>query len=183
MIDLAQLPPEGLRLEGTAERLPLEGVDALRDLAWTLRLLPSAPDVYVEVKGRAVLESCCSRCLEPIDQALNVESQFLGSKDPDLVVRGAHTLGSQDLDVVFLPETLLDEGDLVKEQFMLHVPMNPLCKEDCQGLCPRCGKNWNKGRCQCRPEFVKEPSALAKALSGLKLQFDEPAGPGDGASS
>ncbi len=177
MIDLTQLPPEGVRLEGATERLPLEGEDSLRDLAWTLRMLPSTPDVFVEVKGQAVLESCCSRCLEPIDQVLRVESQFIGSKDPDLVMRGAFTLGSQDLDVVFLPETLLDEGELVKEQFLLHVPMHPLCKEDCQGLCPRCGKNWNKGRCSCRPEFVKEPSALAKALSGLKLQFDDPADP------
>ena len=49
--------------------------------------------------------------------------------------------------------------------------MHPLCKEDCLGLCPQCGKNWNKGKCSCDPEAHKEPSALAKALSGIKLDF------------
>jgi hypothetical protein len=54
----------------------------------------------------------------------------------------------------------------------LEVTMSPLCREDCQGLCPACGKNWNKGKCQCRPEFQRSPSALAKALSGLKLDLE-----------
>lgn len=170
MIDLSQLPLEGLHLEGAEACLPLEGQEVLRDLAWSLRLLPSDPDVFLDVEGKATWEGCCSRCLEPLDISLNVHSQFLGSKDPDLAIRGNHTLGTQDLDVVFLPEVTLEETDLVKEQFMLHVPMHPLCKEDCQGLCPQCGKNWNKGRCSC-PGHLKEPSALAKALSGLKLDL------------
>jgi uncharacterized protein len=173
VIDLAQLPPEGLRLSGAEPGIVLGGRDALRDAAWSLTILPSGQDVYLDVRGEATWEGACSRCLEPIDLAVRVESQFLGSKDPELVVRGSHTLGSQDLDVVFLPEPLMDEKEIVKEQFLLHVPMHPLCREECQGLCPQCGKNWNKGPCQCRPELVKEPSALAKALSGLKLKLDD----------
>jgi uncharacterized protein len=172
VIDLTQLPPEGIRLAGSEARVPLAGQDSLREVTWSLCVLPSGNDVFLDVRGNAMLESTCSRCLEPIDQAVQVESQFLGSKDSDLVVRGTHTLGTQDLDVVFLPESVLSEIDIVKEQFLLHMPMNPLCQEDCQGLCPQCGKNWNKGRCQCHPEYAKVPSALAKALSGLKLDLE-----------
>lgn len=171
MIDLLHIPQEGIRLEGRTAELRLEGEDSLRDLDWKLMVMPSDGDVFVEVRGTATLESCCSRCLEPIERQLRVESQFLGSKDPELVARGAHNLGSQDLDVVFFPEPLLNEEALVAEQFQLQVPMHPLCKDACEGLCPQCGKNWNKGRCQCRPELHKEPSALAKALSGLKLDL------------
>ena len=175
MIDLSRLPQEGLRLEGRLDHLALEGQDSgtgLHDLAYAVTVMPSGADVFLEVKGTARWEARCSRCLEPFDQPLSVASQFLGSKDPDLVARGAHTLGTQDLDVVFLPEPELDELGLVHEQFELQVPMSPLCREDCQGLCPSCGKNWNKGKCHCRPEFQKEPSALAKALSGLKLNLE-----------
>ncbi len=172
MIDLQKLGAEGLRLEGRESRLPLEGKDSLRDLCWSLFALPSGLDVFLEVQGEALWECTCSRCLEPFDQPIRLSSQFLGSKDPDLVARGSHTLGTQDLDVVFLPEAELDELALVREQFLLQVPMHPLCKEECQGLCPRCGKNWNKGRCNCPPESQKEPSALAKALSGLKLDLE-----------
>lgn len=172
MIDLAKLGPEGLRLEGREAVLPLEGQDALHDLTWGLFVLPSDQDVFLEIRGEARWDCACSRCLEPFQQDLKVFAQFLGSKDTELVARGTHALGSQDLDVVFLPETMVDELGLVKEQFLLHMPMHPLCKDECQGLCPRCGKNWNKGRCHCIPDTQKEPSALAKALSGLKLDLE-----------
>jgi uncharacterized protein len=172
VIDLARLPQEGLRLEGRLERLPLEGAEGLRELGYAVTVMPSSADFFLEVKGRAIWEGACSRCLEPFEREISVSSQFLGSKDSELVARGSHTLGTQDLDVVFLPENDLDEVALVKEQFELQAPMSPLCREDCQGLCPGCGKNWNKGKCNCRPEFQKEPSALAKALSGLKLNLE-----------
>ena len=173
MIDLRKLPAEGLRTEGSVDRLALKGDAALRDLGWALFVMPSGQDVFLEVKGKAVWEGSCSRCLTPLDRPLSVSSQFLGSKDPELVGRGSHTLGSQDLDVVFLPEETLEEAELVREQFELQAPMPPLCEEDCKGLCPACGKNWNKGPCQCKPESVHTPSALsqalAKALAGIKL--------------
>lgn len=172
MIDLGKLSAEGLHLEGQEAVLPLEGQDALHDLRWNLFVMPSDKDVFLEIKGEARLDCACSRCLEPFEQDLKVFAQFLGSKDSELVARGSHALGSQDLDVVFLPEVVVDELSLVREQFLLQVPMNPLCKYECQGLCPRCGKNWNKGRCHCIIETQEEPSALAKALSGLKLNLE-----------
>jgi uncharacterized protein len=173
VIPLRQLPPEGLRLKGTTDAVALEGDVTLRDLEWSVFALASDGDVFLEVKGQAIWQGTCSRCLAPLDRPLLVESQFLGSKDPELVGRGAHTLGSQDLDVVFLPEDLLDETELVREQFELQSPMHPLCEEACKGLCPACGKNWNKGPCACKPESIQAPSALnqalAKALAGIKL--------------
>lgn len=172
MIHRAQLPAEGLRLSGTLALLPLEGEDAVRNMAWSVLAMQSNADVFFDVKGSGLLDCTCSRCNEPFDLPLAVSSQFLGSKDADLAARGAHTLGTQDLDVVFMPEDEVDEEALVKEQVQLQVPMHPLCKEDCLGLCPQCGKNWNKGKCSCNPEPLKEPSALAKALSGLKLDLN-----------
>ncbi|MBK8727304.1 MAG: DUF177 domain-containing protein [Holophagaceae bacterium] len=176
MIHLSKLPAEGLKLSGDLALLPLEGEDAVRDMAWSIFILPSSNaglgDTFFDVKGSGVLDCTCSRCLEPFDLPLAVSSQYLGSKDAELVARGAHALGTQDLDVVFMPEDELDEEALVKEQFQLQVPMHPLCKEDCLGLCPDCGKNWNKGKCSCNPELrAKEPSALAKALGSIKLDF------------
>nr|WP_320133165.1 DUF177 domain-containing protein [uncultured Holophaga sp.] len=172
MIELSKLSAEGLRLEGRAQQLALEEGVALRDAAWQLFLLPSDGDLFLDIQGEGVLECTCSRCLEPFDLSLQFKSQFLGSKDAELVARGSHVLGSQDLDVVYLPETELEEEDLVRDQFQLQVPMNPVCREDCQGLCPKCGKNWNKGRCSCRPDLLREPSALARALSRLKLDLE-----------
>ena len=172
MIDLSRLPAEGLLFEGQASLLPLERGEGFRDATWSLRILPSNSDFYLEILGQAVWEGACSRCLEHFEQAIRVESRFLGSKDRELVMRGSHALGSQDLDVVYFPEPLLNEESLVREQFQLQVPMHAVCRDECLGLCPQCGKNWNKGRCNCLPESQKAPSALAKALSGLKLDLE-----------
>jgi uncharacterized protein len=173
MIDLAQLPPEGVCVDGATVSLDLGDGTALRAASWQVRVLPSDRDYFLEIRGKGTWEGTCSRCLEPLDLGLAMESQFLGSRDPELVVGGAHALGSQDLDVVFLPEPVLDEVALAQEHFQLHAPMHPLCREDCRGLCPQCGKNWNKGPCSCHPELVKEPGALAKALSGLKINLED----------
>ncbi len=159
-------------MEGQVSAFPLAKAETVREVIWSLRILPSGVDFYLEVRGKGLWDGICSRCLEPFEFPLHLESQFLGSKDPELVVRGCHTLETQDLDVVFFPESSLDEEALVREQFQLQVPMHALCKEECLGLCPQCGKNWNKGRCNCIPELQKEPSALAKALSGLKLNLE-----------
>lgn len=172
IIDLAHLPPGGLRSQGSEGSFASEAGLIFRDLTWELFLLPSGSDVYVDIQGRALWEGTCSRCLEPIDRTLAFHSQYLGSKDAELVARGSHTLGSQDLDVVFLPESQLDERSLVREQLELQIPMHPLCREDCQGLCPRCGKNWNKGRCSCPSPSQAESGALARALLGLRLNLE-----------
>ena len=173
MIDLSQLPAEGVSVEGLAQALDLGDGEALRGASWRVRVLPSNADFFMEIKGEATWEGVCSRCLEPMEEAFKVESQFLGSRDKELSQGGSHAIASQDLDVVFLPEPVLDEEALALEHFHLHMPMHPLCREDCKGLCPDCGKNWNKGPCTCRPELRKEPGALAKALSGLKLNLEE----------
>ena len=173
MIELAQLPAEGVSVDGVTDALDLGGGSTLRGASWRVRVVPSNADFFLEVKGEATWEGACSRCLEPLDLNFAVESQFLGSREKELAEGGSHALGSQDLDVVYLPEPLLDEASLAREHFLLHVPMHPLCREDCKGLCPQCGKNWNKGPCSCHPELAKEPGALAKALSGLKLNLED----------
>jgi uncharacterized protein len=173
VIDLSKLTENGLRLEGSLARVQLGEGEALASLGWGLFVLPSGQDFFFDVQARAVYECRCCRCLEPVDVPLDVRSQFLGSRDKDLVARGSHTLGSQDLDVVYMPEETLDEEAFLREQLVLQLPMQALCKDDCLGLCSTCGKNWNKGPCACRPEYDRKPGALARAFAEARL------GPGD----
>jgi uncharacterized protein len=169
VIELSKITEEGLRLSGRADLIQLEGNDALRGLSWNIFIQPAAGDFFFDIRAEAVYEGICCRCLEPIDVTARVLSQFLGSPDPALAARGSHTLGTQDLDVIYLPEEILDEAALLKEQFVLQRPMQLLCKEGCLGLCYKCGKNWNKGRCQCIQEIAPAPGTLARALADIKL--------------
>jgi uncharacterized protein len=53
---------------------------------------------------------------------------------------------------------------LLREQFYLALPMKPLCREDCKGLCPQCGTNLNTGSCECGPALEDPRLAPLKQL-------------------
>ena len=57
-----------------------------------------------------------------------------------------------------------DLDDIVRTVFVLNLDSKLLCKEDCKGLCPRCGKNLNDGPCNCRKELDPRFAALKQLL-------------------
>ena len=61
------------------------------------------------------------------------------------------------MDTAFYENDEIDLGQLMQEQFYLALPMKPLCKDDCKGLCPNCGTNLNKATCDCNTH-VGRPS-------------------------
>ena len=106
---------------------------------------------------RTTLECACSRCLEPF--AVPVDSAF------DLLFLPASGAGDQgdddeqevredDVGVAYYKDDEIDLGDVMLEQFHLALPMKPLCRQDCRGLCPVCGINRNRETCDCRTDWV-----------------------------
>ena len=53
-------------------------------------------------------------------------------------------------DYIFLEDKKLDLIDPTEEELMLELPSKTLCREDCAGLCVKCGKNLNLGKCSCK---------------------------------
>src|SRR5688572_13678988 len=125
-----------------------------RPVELSMDVQKSGGDTY-QVAGRArtSLELDCGRCLEPF--FVPVDATF------DLrYVPQAHNTGEderqiqeEDLATAYHREGLLDVTELLREQFQLAVPMKPLCTEDCRGLCPTCGTNLNKTKCECAPKW------------------------------
>jgi uncharacterized protein len=100
------------------------------------------------------LELPCARCLEPVVQ--DVTRKF------DLLYRPLGTdAGNEELSVTaaeaevgyYQGEGLLLE-DAIREQVLLSVPLKVVCREDCKGLCPSCGKNRNTDPCSCARPFA-----------------------------
>jgi uncharacterized protein len=60
----------------------------------------------------------------------------------------------------------LDLTPMLREQIILAAPMQPLCRENCAGLCPRCGQNWNDRRCACGPEPMNNPFRILRDRRG-----------------
>ena len=67
-------------------------------------------------------------------------------------------------DYIFIEDKKLDLLAPVEEQLMLEMPSKTLCREDCRGLCQKCGKNLNEGPCTCEEHEVDPRLAILKTL-------------------
>ncbi len=104
----------------------------------------------VSVRGRleAAAHLECVRCLCAFDLAIRVplevyaERTGMGSRDEEQDLERDHYMKFHD-------GRRLDLGEEAREVLLLEVPMTPRCREDCRGLCPRCGADLNAGPCGC----------------------------------
>jgi uncharacterized protein len=120
----------------------------------------------VRLVGRvtSALELECSRCLEPFTVPIDAKVDVLFLPIGANTGEGEQEVGEEDLGVSFYKEDTIDLGEVLREQFYLALPMKPLCRDDCQGLCPICGKNKNRETCDCQNEWVDPRLDALRAL-------------------
>jgi uncharacterized protein len=97
-----------------------------------LRIEAVMEGVLVTGTARAGLEGECVRCLEPISDELEVKFQ-------ELFVYADHAVSEEDDEVSTLEDDLVDLEPLLRDEVVLALPFQPLCQDDCPGLCPECG--------------------------------------------
>jgi len=127
----------------------------LQDLQGTLQLTRSADGLLTQGNFQADTPLECDRCLESFLQPLVVEIS-------ELMVFPA----SQSEDPILgIPESgLLDLRPLLRESFLVTLPIQPLCNQDCQGLCPICGNNQNESPCTHDSEEIDPRMEVLKKL-------------------
>jgi uncharacterized protein len=115
---------------------------------------------------RTTLELTCSRCLEPF--TLSVDAEFDLRYHPHVENTGSgeaeREIEEDDLTTAFYENEEIDLGHLMHEQFYLSLPMKPLCRENCRGLCAVCGTNLNRDTCDCKRDWEDPRLAALKAL-------------------
>jgi uncharacterized protein len=105
-------------------------------------------DVFVEGAVRAAVDGRCARCLGDYAFSLDVPLAIvLTPAAAATPTSGA--LREEDIGLAYYDGDEIDLSPLVHEQTLLALPTRPLCTEECQGLCPRCGANLNAGPCGC----------------------------------
>jgi uncharacterized protein len=162
-----------------AERLgadPAHRVDGLsEDLAFEVRAQRLGGDLYLEGELSGSLEPPCSRCLTryraPIRERFRLVLEPAGDRvpaDPEgaaaLAQEGLYLADELESGWFRGPEILLDR--FVGEMLALGVPVQPLCQEDCRGLCPRCGIDRNVEACTCAELKPASPFAVLASLKG-----------------
>jgi uncharacterized protein len=125
----------------------------------------AGPDTF-RVTGQASsrLELVCSRCAEPFEMPFQADFELRYVPAVENTGEGEREIGDEDLTTAFHRDGMLDVMDLLREQFMLALPMKPLCSDDCRGLCPECGANLNRTECGHKPTWEDPRLAPLKGL-------------------
>jgi uncharacterized protein len=114
------------------------------------------------VETRLRLE--CGRCLEAFEIPVDSPFELRYVPEPAAIEEGEREVVEDDLTTAFYREDSIDLGELMHEQFVLALPMKPLCSEACKGLCPQCGTNLNKEICDCKPAWTDPRLAALKGI-------------------
>ncbi|MGE0443840.1 MAG: DUF177 domain-containing protein [Vicinamibacterales bacterium] len=138
--------PQEVALEGDAYRIvaPVEVAFDVHKDKEKFRLVGSA---------RTELELACSRCLEPFRLPVHAEFDLRYLPAAEASAGAEHEVADEDLETSYYRDDQIDVNELLREQFYLALPMKPLCREDCKGLCPQCGTNLNTAACDCAPAW------------------------------
>ncbi len=129
-------------------------------------------DIRVAGDLNAKFEMACARCLEPIVQ--NIARQFDLLYRPQGIDAGKEEMSvtTAEAEIAYYQGEGLLLEDLLREQVLLALPLKAICREDCKGLCPHCGRNLNQEQCNCA-EPLEDPrwSALKDIREKLKTSF------------
>ena len=109
------------------------GVPEGTDIELDLRLEAVMEGVLVSGTARAPLSGECARCLDPLTSSIEVEFQEL------YVYSDTRSGESAEDDERRLEGDLIDLEPVVRDAMVLALPLSPLCRDDCPGLCPDCG--------------------------------------------
>jgi len=111
-----------------------------------------------------MLELPCSRCLEPFRWPVDALFDLRYQPRPAEAPGHEQVLEDDDFTTAFYENATIDLVEVMREQCYLSLPMKPLCRPDCRGLCPQCGTNLNRGACACRREWDDPRLTALKTL-------------------
>ncbi len=157
-VRILDIPPDGRSVRETLSPgwvdQALDGVGRGVDPGVELSLSVERVEDKVLVRGACegtVLQEC-SRCLGEVRRELAFHVTHVLEPRPDGEgADGEVELDDGDLDVSYVDGPDFELDDVVREHLLLELPVNPLCAEGCQGLCPACGADKNETECACTP--------------------------------
>jgi len=106
-------------------------------------------EIWIRGTVHAIALQQCSRCLVDFSQILELDFEVFCAKLPSARTMSPKALDEEDGGVHFHDGHVLSIDSEIREAVLLGLPMRPLCRDACAGLCPRCGEDRNLGPCRC----------------------------------
>jgi len=147
-LNLRDLAP-GERLRAPFDEritLQLDGQTAEAEARGEVEVFQTGQGVVLQGRVEADVPLVCSRCLLSFHETVRVRLDEEFSLRPPELADGE--LGPQDFISWIGPEQQLDVGEVVRQHMQIAIPMAPVHRADCRGLCSVCGANWNERSCE-----------------------------------
>jgi uncharacterized protein len=106
-------------------------------------------DIRVRGDYAGTFEVPCARCLDPVEHRLGGDYDVLFRPIGVDQADKEHSIGASEAEIGYYQQSSLLLEDVLREQVLLALPARTLCREDCKGICPRCGANRNNDPCSC----------------------------------
>ncbi len=122
-------------------------------------------EIAITGQVSSCVQMSCARCLKPHQEEIHDSFDVIYLPTPEKTHPLEEIeLNEADMNVIYYTGEELNLTELAREQVLLLLPVKPLCKADCAGLCPSCGKDLNEGPCSCSHESVDARFAALKNL-------------------
>jgi uncharacterized protein len=152
-----QIAPDEIDLEGEDVKLR----DAVK-FEGKLKRGIAQTDVHGKIFGEIEVE--CNRCLQAAEMYLEFPFEAVFVTAENYTQEKEAELKAGDLEVSIFEGDKLDLTELAREQILLNLPAQVFCREDCQGLCQKCGANLNLIDCNCEESEVDPRWAALRNL-------------------
>lgn len=154
LIDLATLrsPSERVEVEADAGDIGLPADQWVGQVRGVFQVETLGEKLSVRGTLEAVAGLECVRCLRRYELPLQVPFDVFAERSGQ-ATRSDEAELEREHDLVFFNGRQLDLAEAAREALLVELPMTPHCREECEGLCPRCGADLNDGPCACSNEI------------------------------
>lgn len=170
-IIIREIPKQGLQLHFASDRDPWFQSclkDSLADLHQPgtpgladITLLRTGANVDCDGEIACDCFPTCSRCLKVFRCHLEIPFHLIlaplyeSEQELKRLEKEEVELVKEDLGFTYYEGDRFSLSNIIREQVILSVPMQPLCQARCKGLCSQCGQNLNEGTCRCKPKSAQ----------------------------
>ena len=181
-IQVDTIKEDELLLSGDVETSGLAGLDDLLSggqlvingpVSYRFRIFLVSSMIEIQGHAEATVDLACSRCLEPFSSSVETDFELTYAEQlPEIADEFDEEieLTAEDMGISLIEGEEIDLAKPLVEQLLLSLPFQPICNENCKGLCPHCGADLNIKICGCsEPQFDTRFADLQK----LKIDSDK----------
>ena len=166
-IEISEIPESGYKINKQISASAL-GMDDELEFPKPIVVSIDIEKVKCEAVTKGLIEfsikQTCSLCLENFISPISSPFEIEFKSAPAEVFEEEKELEKEELDTVSIKGSEIDLFEIIREQIFLSLPMKPVCKPECPGLCTRCGTNLNLDKCNCDVESIDPRFAVFKKL-------------------